>query len=435
MKNILFISNYPPKGSLHGSHFGGVASYTKNTIKAINNAYNLQNEKVSFTVLADRFNGYNTKLTTTVVSCLECPNGYKNYKEGNVEVKRVWNRNDWFLLDKLLLQVLKTKNTKDIFIAFEFSLFGLNKFITLAFPFFILFLRLFGKNVYLVLHHVLLDINKVDGQLGVTKNSIYSKLYGVVLKLFYKLVCLFASKIVVFEEHLKQDLLGLKISNNKIVTINHGVEKVSTNITKAQARKKLGFSNDDFVVLNFGFIAWYKGSDWLVSAFKSLIDSNQINKNVKLVMAGGFSRNHKDNRVYNKMYEKIEGIADGYYDQIQLTGFVPEDKIQLYFEACDLVVLPYRVMLSASGPFSLVLSYKKPFVLSSNLDGYMLNNDFKQSMQESNVTKKDLFFNLSNSALLNALDTDKKVLENFSKNLAQKRSWDSIGKQYAMLLK
>jgi len=417
VKNILFISNYPPRGSVHGSHFGGVASYTKNTIKAINNAYNLNNKQVSFTVLADRFNGY------------------KNYKEGNVEVKRVWSRNDCFLLDKLLLQVLRIKNTKDIFIAFEFSLFGLNKLITFAIPFFILFLRLFGKRVYLVSHHVLLDINKVDGQLGVSKNSISAKLYSYFLRVFYRLICMFSYKVVVFEEHLRKDLLDLKISKDKVITINHGVEKVSTKVSKKLARKKLGFNDKDFVVLNFGFIVWYKGSDWLVNAFKVLLDTKKIDKKVRLVMAGGFSRNHKNNPVYNKMYEKIEEIADSYYDRIELTGFIPEDKIELYFQACDLVVLPYRVMLSASGPFSLVLSYKKPFVLSSNLDGYMLNSDFKQSMKESNVTKKDLFFKLTNSQLFNALGKDKKKLETFSKTLAEKRSWENIGKQYATLLK
>jgi len=418
VKNILFISNYPPRGSIHGSHFGGVASYTKNTIKAINNAYNENKQEVSFTVLADRFNGY------------------KNYIEGNVQVKRVWKRNDWFLLDKLLLRVLRVKNTTDIFIAFEFSLFGLNKFITFSVPFFILFLRLFGKRVYFVSHHVLTDISKVDGQLAISKNSIFSSFYSFGLKVFYFLIILFYNTVIVFEEHLRNDLLKLKIPKNKVVTINHGVEEVSTSITKQLARKKLGFNTNDFVVLNFGFIAWYKGSDWIVKAFKFLIDSKKIKKNLKLVMAGGFSRNHKENPVYNKMYEKIEDIADSYYDRIELTGFVPEDKIELYFQACDLVVLPYRVMLSASGPFSLVLSYKKPFVLSSTLKGYMLNKDFKQSMKESNVGTKDLFFRLTDKQhFVDAIDFDKKGLTTFSKKLAQKRSWKNIGEKYAGIIK
>lgn len=419
MKNIVFISNYPPRGSVHGSHFGGVASYTKNTIKSITKAFNQDNKEVNFIVLADRFNGY------------------KNYKEANVEVNRCWSRNDWFLLDKLLLQVLKIRNSKDVFIAFEFSIFGLNKFVTFSIPFFILFLRLFGKRVFLVSHHVLTDINKVDGQLGIKENSVSSNLYSLILRLFYKLIVAFSNKVVVFEEYLSQELIELGVNKNNLITINHGVEQVKSKLSKAKARKKLGISEKDFIVLNFGFIAWYKGSDWVVETFKSLIDKKMVKNNVRLIMAGGFSRNHKDNPVYNKMYEKIEDTADSYYDRIELTGFVPEDKINLYFEACDVVVLPYRVMLSASGPLSLALSYKKPFVLSDNLSGYIKNKDFKKSLKDSNLTKSDLFFALNEKSFLKKIDLRKETLlklTNFSTNLANVRSWDSIGRQYGKLI-
>ena len=155
-------------------------------------------------------------------------------------------------------------------------------------------------------------------------------------------------------------------------------------------------------------------------------------------MAGGFSRNHKNNPVYNKMYEKIEDTADSYYDRIELTGFVPENKIDLYFKACDLVILPYRVLLSASGPFSLVLSYKTPFILSENLKGYTKNNDFSEALKASELSKDNLFFTLSSKSVSKALDNSLDNLDklsNFSKNLAKARSWDKIGLDYYQVIK
>jgi hypothetical protein len=82
------------------------------------------------------------------------------------------------------------------------------------------------------------------------------------------------------------------------------------------------------------------------------------------------------------------------------TGFVPDEKVYLYYSAADLVVMPYEVFMSASGPFSRALAHQKPIILSEKLKDYTKSEDFKTAMQKAQVTQSDLYFSLSKKSLL-----------------------------------
>ena len=100
-----------------------------------------------------------------------------------------------------------------------------------------------------------------------------------------------------FDKILKVRLKALfKTSEKKITIIPHGVEKFEEKITRKKQGKFLGKENE-FVILYFGFIAWYKGTDLLLDIYKP--------QRKKLIIAGGANPNHFDKNHYLKYLKSV----------------------------------------------------------------------------------------------------------------------------------
>jgi len=184
----------------------------------------------------------------------------------------------------------------------------------------------------------------------------------------------------------------------------------------------------------FGYINWYKGIDWIVKASKAW-----KGKNIRLLIAGGPNPYHMNKAYYQKYYHDfLRSVANNVH--ITHTGFVADNDIRLYFSAADLAVLPYRVLMAASGPFALALSYNLPVILSDRLADYVHSADFKKEMQNAGLDKEDLFFPLNEkklSAYIHKAKTDKQYyvkLVAFSQALAQARSNDNVISQLQTIL-
>lgn len=357
--------------------------------------------------------------------------GEKTYLDGkNLLVKRIWSKKNPFSLFKILALVLKNRQIRSILFQFEFNIFGGIIAVSLI-PAILLVLKILAKKVVFEIHQVVPDIKKIDKHLNL-KNKILTKIFNAALFLFYKTVSLFSNKIVVFEEELKQTLRQLT-SEEKIEVLPLSVSS-KLSISKYNAKKRLGFSKDDFVILVFGFVNWYKGSDWLAKT----IAKNKPKK-VKLVLAGGQNPTLKNKKYYQNFYQKIACLADK-NPNIKLTGFVPDEKIKLYFSAADLVALPYRVFMSASGPLSFALSYKKPVVFSNRLSAYFKSEDFSLAASSLNLTKQDLFFPLTTKGFLSLVQKTKAdkdfyaKLKKFSTTLGDYRKEKVVMRKYRQLL-
>ena len=154
-------------------------------------------------------------------------------------------------------------------------------------------------------------------------------------------------------------------------------------------------------------------------------------------MAGGFSATHKADPVYQKYIDETKKEINESNGAVIFTDFLPEEKIDLYFSASDLIVLPHRVLISASGPFSFVISHEKSFILSKALAGYQINTDFGKAMKDLVITNDDLFFDQKDSSDFAKLISEYsknpealKKLHDLSKALMQTRNWQSIGQKY-----
>jgi len=135
---------------------------------------------------------------------------------------------------------------------------------------------------------------------------------------------------------------------------------------KNKIREKLGISNNENVILFFGFVRPYKGLKHLLKAMPRI--------NARLVIAGEF---WSDKQEYLDMINKL-----GIKDKIVLVDrYVPNDEIADYFSIANLVVFPYE-SATQSGPLQIAYAFDKPVVCTSvgglkdvvknNITGYLI---------------------------------------------------------------
>lgn len=412
-KNILVITSYPSKSEVHGKGVVGIASYAKNTLTSLFK----QDKNLKISVLAEKLK----------------KDSLREYTDDGISVARIWKRGSFLTFPILLREALKRKNdSQKILIEFELSMFG-NILTLLPFPIFLFILKILGKRTHIVLHQVVMNMDEIGPHLNIAQKSLKASLYSYGMKFFYKLIVLLSHEIIVFEEKLKDDLQAIG-ETSKITVIPHGVEINPIELPQKSARKELGIPESSFVIVVFGFLAWYKGSDFVVQAIADLKKTNSKLKNIHLIMAGGPNPNHLSKDFYVQYIQSIEKTAKK--NGISITGFVEEKKINQYYAASDLIILPYRTFMSSSGPLSLAFTYNKPVIFSEPLRPYFQSQDLKSALAQSRLTENDLIFKLTPESLLASL---KLVIEQkelriqltrFSTLVGQNRSWNNIAKLY-----
>jgi glycosyltransferase involved in cell wall biosynthesis len=150
-------------------------------------------------------------------------------------------------------------------------------------------------------------------------------------------------------------------SNKKVITVQHPLyDHFGEKMDKNLARKKLGLPADEPIILFFGFIRKYKGLDLLLQAM-AILQFEQLNNTKKtmpkLIIAGEY---YDDAKYYTDLIESL-GIQDLIY---AFTHFIPNDDVQLYLNACDFVIQPYR-HATQSGVTPLAYHFEKPILVTN----------------------------------------------------------------------
>ena len=78
---------------------------------------------------------------------------------------------------------------------------------------------------------------------------------------------------------------------------------------------------------------------------------------IKLIVAGEF---YGDSKPYMEQIERL-GIKDS---TLLFTEFIPDDKVNLYFRACDNVVQPYK-SATQSGVAQIAFHFEKPMIVTN----------------------------------------------------------------------
>lgn len=390
-ETLLVVSLYPKKGETYSSGTTGVASYTKNLV---------------------------TSMNRPVVVLANVLDKSSVYTEKNTLVTRCFDPNQPQMWRQLFATIRQFKHTKHILIQFDFSMYGSMATSGLVLPFLAL-LKLKGYGVSVVSHHVVTNAHRLSGHLGLNTSLIGQLIasgYSFFFQLFYLLLGLTSKQVIVLEETLKKNISGL-IPNRKVIAIPHAVDTSLKTPSKAIARKKLGFTKDEQVVIFFGFANWFKGADLFAQFFQKT--SKLLGKKTRFIIAGGESVTLKEKPYYQQYFEHMLNTI--YHSKaVSITGYVPQEAIKDYFAAADLVVFPYRYYMCASGVLSLVFSHAKPFIISNELAPMFKSNDIAAAFKTHDIKPSDIQFDLTKE---DCLKVTKKVLRN-----GLKKKMNQVGK-------
>jgi glycosyltransferase involved in cell wall biosynthesis len=405
---LIVISSYPPSGG-EAAKLNAVACYTQNLLRAY------KGRKI--VVLSEIVNGYE-----------------KPYVDGNILVVPCWRYQSPKLYLDLLAAILRFDRPKQVLVQFEFNMLGSFVHSGLM-PFLLLLIKIMGKSATVMMHQVIDDLGKLGGHLNL-KKGLKRFILNKGLHGFYLLTGKFADALIVHEQFLKETL-GKWVDTRKINVVSHGLYLEKPRFSKVKVREILNLGKNDFVLLMFGYITWYKGTDWVIEKVKKLAKEKPQFK-IKLIVAGGQSATLKNKAHYKRFLSKVKKI--GQDRNIIMTGFVPDNEVSDYFAAADLVVLPYRAMMSASGPLSFALSFSRPFIASNVLSSAFKNPDMKQSLAKGNLNHQDFIFNLKGNSFKNMITQmakDNKALNKLNlltRNLRSLRSWDNIVSEYSLVI-
>lgn len=171
-----------------------------------------------------------------------------------------------------------------------------------------------------------------------------------------------------------------KCDTNKFKIIPEGsyVGFYSNKASRIEARKYLNIANDKMVLLYTGFIKPYKGITELIECFKKNFGNDAV-----LIIAG---------KAINETY--LETIKKSINQHIILVDrFIEDDELQYFFNAADVVTLPFK-KIENSGSVILAMGFRKPVIAPDMgaLTDRLKNQPellYKESLEESfEVLKK-----------------------------------------------
>ncbi|MAM05722.1 MAG: hypothetical protein CMD06_07195 [Flavobacteriales bacterium] len=279
---------------------------------------------------------------------------------------------------------------------FHFHIFYVN--ILILFNLFLVKI-LFGKTV-ITIHDV--------RSFGVEKES------SIITRIVYFLTDL----LLTHNEFSKLEIMKLfPTIKSTIHIIPHGnyLPFINRNIDKKQSKYYLNIPQNKNVILFFGMIKKVKGLEVLLKAFKKNVIKNP---DLLLVIAG---RVWKDDF---SIYQDIIDRENLHEHCIIHNKFIKHSEVDYYYNASDLVVLPYKEIYQ-SGVMMMALSYEVA-VLSSDLPplkeiitdnetGFLFKSESSDSLSEK------LNYIFSNKDIIN------RVKKKGFINCKEKYDWNHIG--------
>jgi D-inositol-3-phosphate glycosyltransferase len=197
-----------------------------------------------------------------------------------------------------------------------------------------LYYRLLGKRVVMTAHNV--NAGKRDGN-----DSFYNRL---TLRIQY-LLC---DHLFVHTDLMKREMIAdFSIVPDRISVIPFGLNDTTpkTDLTTADARRRLGLGSNEKVLLFFGQIAPYKGLEYLIEALTALKSRGQ---SYRLVIAGRIKLGRDG--YGSDMRSAIQSNALG-GNVIEHIRFIPDEDVEIYFKAADVVAIPYTHIFQSGVPF------------------------------------------------------------------------------------
>jgi glycosyltransferase involved in cell wall biosynthesis len=154
-----------------------------------------------------------------------------------------------------------------------------------------------------------------------------------------------------------QKLKALIPASNLVISSHPVYEMfVNSKIPKPDAKKELGISPEQYVLLFFGIVRPYKGLETLLHAMADL-----SSKGIKpiLVVAGEF---WQDKSTLLRLIERLKLTEHVFFED----RYIPDQELPTYFSAADIFVAPYKKG-TQSGAVKLALGFNLPIILSETI--------------------------------------------------------------------
>jgi glycosyltransferase involved in cell wall biosynthesis len=233
-----------------------------------------------------------------------------------------------------------------------------------------------------------------------------------------------ADRFVVHNQVCKRELvekLGVVPARIEVVPSGNYMNEAREGSNPVQARRELGVTERNRVVLFFGQIKEVKGLDILIEAIPEVA---RYIPEVTLLIAGRPWRD--DFSSYERLIDNL-GIRDRCVLHIR---YIPNEELGLYFAAADVVVLPYR-RIYQSAVILMAMSYGRPVVVSDlpgmtemvtdGQNGYVFVQESKDALSEQLIR------------VLQDEQGREAVAARAAEYVRQNNSWEQIGIQTTML--
>ena len=207
-----------------------------------------------------------------------------------------------------------------------------------------LYYKLLGKKIALTAHNV-----------NQAKRDIQDSLLNhLTLRIQYRL----CDNIFVHTQKMKDELCqDFAVAEKAVTVIRHPINNAfpDTGLTPAEAKRQLNVKADEKTILFLGRIRPYKGIEHLLAAFQQLAKREA---KYRLIIAGEPKKGSED---YLDEIREIANRDFGRREIIMKFQFIPDDQMELYLKAADVLVLPYKDIFQ-SGVLFLAYSYGLPVV-------------------------------------------------------------------------
>lgn len=223
----------------------------------------------------------------------------------------------------------------------------------------------------------------------------------------------FIDEMIVHTESAKRDVrdcLGVSRGNLlNVIPHGHFIDNYPNTIDQATARDQLKLSEQSVVFLYFGLIREYKDVPRLIKSYKEI-----ETKESHLLIVG------KPESV--DVLDTIRTLASGVADVSLELDFISDEQIQLYMNAADAVVLPYK-FIGTSGSAILAMSFSKALIVPKIGDLRDVVN------QDGCIYYDPLDNNGLKEALSTATERDLKEMGEANYSIVREYDWNEIGRE------
>jgi D-inositol-3-phosphate glycosyltransferase len=286
-----------------------------------------------------------------------------------------------------------------------------------------LYYKLLGKKIVITAHNVNLACNLFSLRSSRSKRVPFGWNDSLLNRLTLRVQYLLAHHIFVHTEEMKHELMrrfGVRESIVSVIPFGINNRVPNTGLTPSQAKQRLGVRDDERTILFFGNIRPYKGLEYLVGAFLQLAATH---REYRLIIAG------RTIKWTEKYWDQIQATINRHASRgqvIQRIQFIPDEEIELYFKAADVLVLPYT-QIYQSGVLFLAYSFGLP-VIASDVGSF--HHDIIQGktgyicLPSNAADLANTIETYFESDLFKALDRRRLEIRDYAK---ARHSWDLVG--------